>query len=99
MSPAPPRSQPRRRRLQCTEWKVEMVPSRRETTVNLKVAVVGGGPGEVSVAIAVARSGARSVLLERTAIFGGAAASGLGIHGLLDRSGTIALGALAQEFL
>lgn len=76
-----------------------MTPTPREKTVSYDVAVIGGGPGGFPAAIAAARSGARTVLVERTAMLGGAAASGLGILGFLDRSGNIALGGIAQELI
>jgi len=63
------------------------------------VAVIGGGPGGFSAAISAARAGARTVLVERDGALGGAAASGLGILGYLDRSGNKALGGIAQELI
>lgn len=76
-----------------------MIPSLRENAVHYDVAVIGGGPGGLPAAIAAARSGARTILVERTAALGGAAASGLGILGFLDRSGETALGGIAQELV
>jgi hypothetical protein len=66
---------------------------------NHDVAVIGGGPGGLPAAIAAAREGARTVLVERSSALGGAAASGLGILGYLDRSGNVALGGIAQELI
>lgn len=63
------------------------------------VVVVGGGPGALPAAVAAARGGARTLLVEATSALGGAAASGLGILGFLDRQGNPALGGLAQEFM
>lgn len=76
-----------------------MTPSLRETTVGLNIAVIGGGPGGISAAIAAARSGARTVLVERTAMFDGVAACALGILGFLERSGSIARGGPAQGLI
>ncbi|GAA1290648.1 FAD-dependent oxidoreductase [Brachybacterium alimentarium] len=76
-----------------------MRPALREKTTDYDVAVIGGGPGGLPAAIAAARDGARTVLVERTAALGGAAASGLGILGYLDRSGNKALGGIAQEVI
>ena len=76
-----------------------MRPGLREHAVQYDVAVVGGGPGGVPAAIAAARAGARTVLVERTAALGGAAASGLSILGFLDYSGNRALGGIAQEMM
>ncbi len=73
--------------------------SLRTHTTNYDVAVIGGGPGGLSAAVAAARAGARTVLVERTSNLGGAAASGLGILGYLDRSGNKALGGIAQELI
>ena len=74
-----------------------MRPALRENAVSYDVAVIGGGPGGLPAAIAAARAGARTILVERTAVLGGAAASGLGILGFLDRAGNPALGGIAQE--
>jgi hypothetical protein len=63
------------------------------------VVVMGGGPGGLSAAIAAARAGARTLIVERTSALGGAAASGLGILGYLDRHGNRALGGIAQELI
>lgn len=76
-----------------------MRPALRENMADYDVAVIGGGPGGLPAAIASARAGARTVLVERTAALGGAAASGLGILGYLDRSGNTALGGIAQELI
>ncbi|MBZ2195531.1 FAD-dependent oxidoreductase [Occultella gossypii] len=76
-----------------------MRPTLRENAVTYDVAVIGGGPGGLPAAIAAARSGARTVLVERTSALGGAAASGLGVLGYLDRSGNKALGGIAQELI
>jgi hypothetical protein len=63
------------------------------------VAVIGGGPGGLPAAIAAARMGSKVVLVERNAFLGGAAASGLGILGYIDRHGNPALGGIAQEII
>src|SRR5699024_12051927 len=76
-----------------------MRPPLRENAVSYDVAVIGGGPGGLPAAIAAARAGARTILVERTAALGGAAASGLGILGFLDRAGNPALGGIAQELV
>jgi flavin-dependent dehydrogenase len=71
----------------------------RDRSVDYDVAVIGGGPGGLSAAISAARAGSRTIIVERTAALGGAAASGLGILGYLDRSGNTALGGIAQELI
>ncbi len=62
------------------------------------VVVIGGGPAGITAAISAAREGSRVVLVERSAMLGGAAASGLTILGYLDRSGKKVLGGIAQEY-
>ncbi|MBR0519841.1 MAG: FAD-dependent oxidoreductase [Spirochaetales bacterium] len=63
------------------------------------VAVIGGGPGGIPAAVAAARRGKKVILVERNAFLGGAATSGLGILGYIDRQGNKALGGIAQEFI
>lgn len=63
------------------------------------IAVIGGGPGGIPAAIAAARMGKQVILVERNSFLGGAAASGLGILGYLDREGNQALGGIAQEMI
>ncbi|GAA3884079.1 FAD-dependent oxidoreductase [Leifsonia kafniensis] len=74
-------------------------PQLRERSISYDVAVIGGGPGGIPAALAAARNGARTVLVERSAALGGAAASGLSILGFLDRSGNKALEGIPQEFI
>lgn len=64
-----------------------------------EIAVIGGGPGGIPAAIAAARRGRKVILVERNAFLGGAAASGLGILGYIDREGNKALGGIAQELI
>lgn len=64
-----------------------------------EVVVVGGGPGGIPAAVAAARRGRKTVLVERNSFLGGAACSGLGILGYLDREGNKALGGIAQEII
>jgi hypothetical protein len=71
----------------------------RQRSIAYDIVVIGGGPGGLSAAIAAGRAGARTLLVERTAALGGAAASGLGILGYLDRAGNQALGGIAQELI
>ena len=61
------------------------------------VVVIGGGAGGLCAAIAAARQGAKTILVERTGVLGGCAASGLSILGYMDRQGRKVLGGLAQE--
>ena len=63
------------------------------------IAVIGGGPGGIPAAIAAARRGKKVIIVERNAFLGGAAASGLGILGYIDKQGNKALGGIAQELI
>ena len=63
------------------------------------VVVAGAGPGGIPAAIAAARGGARTLLIERSAILGGLAVSGLPLLGYIDRAGNKVLGGIAQEFI
>lgn len=67
--------------------------------VQYDTAVIGGGPGGIPAAIAAARQGAKVLLVERNGFLGGAAASGLGLLGFLDRQGRRVLGGILQEFV
>ena len=62
------------------------------------VVVIGGGAGGLCAAISAAREGAKTILVERTGVLGGCAASGLTILGYMDRQGRKALGGMPQEF-
>jgi len=75
----------------------------RETKVlcEADVIVVGGGPGGVAAAIAAARAGARTVLLERYGHLGGMATGGLVniIPNLSNVYGEHLIGGLCHEFI
>ena len=71
----------------------------RHIEMRCDVAVLGGGAGGLSAAIAAARTGAEVILVERSSALGGAAASGLGILGYIDRAGHKALGGLPLEYV
>lgn len=72
---------------------------KRRVDSTYDVAVIGGGPGGLPAALAAAREGARTVLVEKTSALGGTANSGLSILGYLDRQGKAALGGIAQELI
>ena len=61
--------------------------------------VVGGGPGGLPAAIAAARAGLKTLLVERSAALGGLAISGLPLLGFVDRAGDQVLGGIPQEFV
>lgn len=65
----------------------------------VSVAVFGAGPSGLTVAIAAARKCVKVILVERTGVPGGCAASGPGILGYLDRGGRRALGGISQEYV
>jgi len=73
----------------------------RETPVvaEVDVLVVGGGPSGVAAAVAAARLGARTMLIERYGCLGGLATGGLVLHlmAMFDREGTRWIGGLAWE--
>ena len=61
--------------------------------------VVGGGPGGLPAAIAAARAGLKTLLVERSAALGGLANSGLPLLGFVDRAGDHVVGGIPQEFV
>lgn len=61
--------------------------------------VVGGGPGGLPAAIAAARAGLKTLLIERSAALGGLANSGLPLLGFVDRAGDHVVGGIPQEFV
>ncbi len=63
------------------------------------VIVVGGGPGGLPAAIASARGGMKTLLIERSAALGGLAISALPLLGFVDRAGNHVLGGIPQEFV
>ena len=65
------------------------------------VVVVGGGPGGIGSAIAAARNGADTVLIERYGHLGGMSTGGLVtiIPCLSDFEGNLQIGGINQEFL
>ena len=75
----------------------------RETRIchEADVVVVGGGPGGHSAAVAAARNGAKTVLIERYGHLGGMATGGLVIQILLMSDGTREqqIAGLCQEWI
>lgn len=63
------------------------------------VIVAGGGPSGIAAAVAAARGGLKTLLIERSAALGGLMISGLPVLGFIDRSGRTVLGGIAQEMV
>ncbi len=63
------------------------------------VIVIGGGPGGIPAAIASARSGMKTLLVERNAFLGGVAATGLPILAFYDRTGKQVVGGIGDEMI
>src|SRR5690625_1952369 len=63
------------------------------------VVIVGGGPGGIPAAIAAARSGASTLLVERNAFLGGVAATGLPILAFFDRTGRQVVKGIGDEII
>lgn len=63
------------------------------------VVVVGGGTSGVFAAVAAARNGADTLLIERNEYLGGMLVSGLGLLGFRDRQGDKVIGGIAQELM
>ena len=63
------------------------------------VIVAGAGPGGLPAAIASARMGMKTLLLEQSAILGGLAVSSMPLLGYVDRSGRCVLGGIPGEIV
>lgn len=65
------------------------------------VVVVGGGPGGIGAAVAAARNGAKTVLVERYGHLGGLATGGLviAIPGMSDHTGEQLIAGICQEWV
>ncbi len=63
------------------------------------VAVIGGGPGGIASAVAAARQGARTLIVEQTGYLGGNMATGLPLLAFLDAQGRQVTGGIAQQFV
>ncbi|MBD1420181.1 FAD-dependent oxidoreductase [Sphingobacterium chuzhouense] len=66
---------------------------------NYDVIVVGGGPGGIPAAIAAARQGMKTLLVERQAFLGGVAATGLPVLAFYDRTGKQVVGGIGDEII
>ena len=65
--------------------------------LNYDVAVIGGGAAGVGAAIAAAKSGLRTILVEAGPIFGGELLSGMSIDGVLNGRGEWVVRGVAEE--
>lgn len=63
------------------------------------VVVIGGGPGGFTAAIAGARAGVKTLLVERNAFLGGVAATGLPLLAFYDRTGAQVVGGIGDELV
>lgn len=68
-----------------------------EKTYSFDTAVIGGGAAGVAAAIAAAKNGAKTVLIESSSVFGGDLLSGLPIDGCRTTAGEWVVGGVAQE--
>lgn len=73
--------------------------SNRKKLQDYDVIVVGGGPGGIPAAIASARSGKKTLLVERNAFLGGVAATGLPILAFYDRTGNQVVKGIGDEII
>jgi len=71
----------------------------RKRLDNYDVVVVGGGPGGIPAAIAAARKGMKTLLVEKNGFLGGVAATGLPILAFYDRAGNKVVGGIGQEIV
>lgn len=67
--------------------------------IKTEVAVFGGGPGGISAAVAAARQGAKTIIVERLGFLGGGMTTGLPLLGFLDAKGKKVTGGIAQEIV
>lgn len=67
-------------------------------TEEVNVLIAGGGVTGVMAAVAAARAGASTLLVEARAHLGAVATMGLPLQGFCDRSGSQIVGGLAEEF-
>jgi len=61
--------------------------------------VIGSGPGGLPAAIAAARKGLKTLLIERSSRLGGLLVSGFSVLGFIDRAGNQVVGGIAQEII
>lgn len=66
---------------------------------NYDLIVIGGGPGGFPAAIAAARAGIKTLLVERNAFLGGVAATGLPLLAFYDRTGAQVVAGIGDELV
>lgn len=67
--------------------------------IKTDVAVLGGGPGGIAAAVAAARQGAKTIIVERLGFLGGGMTTGLPLLAFLDVKGRVVTGGIAQEIV
>lgn len=72
---------------------------KRSVLEKFDVIVIGGGPGGIPAAIAAARQGQKTLLVERNAFLGGVAATGLPLLAFFDRTGNQVVGGIGDEIV
>ncbi|MFL0247287.1 FAD-dependent oxidoreductase [Candidatus Clostridium stratigraminis] len=71
----------------------------KKEIIKTDVAVFGGGPGGISAAVAAARQGAKTLIVERLGFLGGGMTTGLPLLAFLDVKGRTVTGGIAQEIV
>jgi hypothetical protein len=78
---------------------IEEAPRRTPVASETDVVVAGGGPAGLMAAIAAARMGAATLLVDANGHLGGVATMGLPFQGFFDREGRQIVKGLAEEFV
>ena len=71
----------------------------KKEIIKTEVAVFGGGPGGISAAVAAARQGAKTIIVERLGFLGGGMTTGLPLLAFLDVKKRMVTGGIAQEIV
>src|SRR5699024_5977876 len=71
----------------------------KQNMTSYDLIVVGGGPGGFPAAIAAARAGIKTLLVERRSCLGGVAATGLPLLAFYDRTGSQVVAGIGDELV